>query len=97
MIDLRSGAGAFCGAFCDWGLATNLAGATTLKGLFAAGESAALGLHGANRLANNSLLEGLVFGKRAAPGMVARIGPANQFPSPGSGAVPSSGLQTDLR
>jgi L-aspartate oxidase len=48
------------------GIATDLDGRTTLPGLFAAGECAATGVHGANRLASNSLLECLVFGRRAA-------------------------------
>lgn len=48
------------------GVETDLDGATTLAGLFAAGEVACSGVHGANRLASNSLLEGLVFGVRAA-------------------------------
>ena len=47
------------------GVTTDLDGATTLPGLWSAGESTSSGLHGANRLASNSLLEGLVFGKRA--------------------------------
>ena len=47
------------------GLTTDLDGATTLPGLWAAGEASSTGLHGANRLASNSLLEGLVIGKRA--------------------------------
>ncbi|MCA9456364.1 MAG: L-aspartate oxidase [Nitrospira sp.] len=48
------------------GVKTDLHGASTLPGLFAAGEVACSGVHGANRLASNSLLEGLVFGYRAA-------------------------------
>jgi L-aspartate oxidase len=44
-------------------------GRTSLAGLFAAGETACTGVHGANRLASNSLLEGLVFGARAAEAM----------------------------
>ncbi len=53
------------------GIKTDLAGRTTLPGLYAAGEAACTGVHGANRLASNSLLEGLVFGARAAQSMLA--------------------------
>ena len=48
------------------GVKTDLYGASNLAGLFVAGEAACSGVHGANRLASNSLLEGLVFGFRAA-------------------------------
>jgi L-aspartate oxidase len=48
------------------GIITDLDGRSTLPGLYAAGECAATGVHGANRLASNSLLECLVFGRRAA-------------------------------
>jgi len=53
------------------GLATDLDGRTSLPGLYAAGEVACTGVHGANRLASNSLLEGLVFGGRAGAAMAA--------------------------
>jgi L-aspartate oxidase len=52
------------------GIKTDLAGRTSLGGLYAAGEAACTGVHGANRLASNSLLEGLVFGARAAQAML---------------------------
>jgi L-aspartate oxidase len=52
------------------GVRTDLRGRTTLPGLYAAGEVACTGVHGANRLASNSLLEGLVFGVRAAEAML---------------------------
>jgi L-aspartate oxidase len=52
--------------FMMGGAWTDIHGATTVPGLFAAGEVACTGVHGANRLASNSLLEGLVFGARAA-------------------------------
>ncbi|HLH06664.1 MAG TPA: L-aspartate oxidase [Terriglobales bacterium] len=51
------------------GVKTDLDGCTSLAGLYAAGEVACTGVHGANRLASNSLLEGLVFGERAARSM----------------------------
>ena len=50
------------------GLTVDAQGRTTLPGLWAAGEVTSSGLHGANRLASNSLLEGLVFGLHAGEG-----------------------------
>jgi L-aspartate oxidase len=52
------------------GVRTDLDGRTSLEGLYACGEAAANGVHGANRLASNSLLEGLVFGRRVAEAIV---------------------------
>jgi L-aspartate oxidase len=52
------------------GVDSDVSGRTSLPGLYAAGEVACTGLHGANRLASNSLLEGLVFGARAAEAML---------------------------
>ena len=55
------------------GVRTDLDGLTSLPGLYAAGEAAATGVHGANRLASNSLLEGLVFGARAGSRMQSEL------------------------
>ncbi len=52
--------------YLSGGVLTDLRGATGLPGLWAAGEAACAGVHGANRLASNSLLEGMVFGARLA-------------------------------
>ena len=56
------------------GILTDADGATTLAGLYAAGECASSGVHGANRLASNSLLEAAVFGARAGRAASRRIG-----------------------
>ncbi len=53
------------------GVRTDVHGRTSLPGLYAAGEAACTGVHGANRLASNSLLEGLVFGVLAAEAVLA--------------------------
>jgi L-aspartate oxidase len=52
------------------GVRTDVNGRTNVRGLYAAGEAACTGVHGANRLASNSLLEGLVFGEHAAKAML---------------------------
>ncbi|QKJ19092.1 L-aspartate oxidase [Microbacterium hominis] len=53
------------------GIVTDLDGRTTIPGLYAVGETARTGVHGANRLASNSLLEGAVFGSRAGDAIAA--------------------------
>jgi L-aspartate oxidase len=70
------------------GIRTDLAGRTSLRGLYAAGEAACTGVHGANRLASNSLLEGLVFGARAAQSMLADGLPLVTADAPESAPVP---------
>jgi L-aspartate oxidase len=78
------------------GIVTDLAGRTELPGLYAAGECACTGVHGANRLASNSMLECLVFGRRAAlaaaaePALPGRLEPK---PSPGPRAPVTSELR----
>ena len=53
--------------YASGGVRTDLVGRSPVPGLYACGEAACTGVHGANRLASNSLLEGLVFGRRIAP------------------------------
>ncbi len=62
--------------FLCGGVRTDRWGATDVPGLYAVGEVAATGVHGANRLASNSLLEGLVFGRRVAARLVLDLPPA---------------------
>src|SRR5206468_11341780 len=59
--------------YCMGRVMTDMYGRTTLAGLYAVGEVACTGVHGANRLASNSLLEGLVFGLRLADGLAGII------------------------
>jgi L-aspartate oxidase len=63
------------------GIITDVYGQTELPGLFAAGEVARTGMHGANRLASNSLLEGLVVGGRAGKAAAAHAAAAGQSPA----------------
>jgi L-aspartate oxidase len=69
------------------GIETDDWGRTSIPGLLAAGETACTGVHGANRLASNSLLEGLVFGARAAKAMI---------DSPRAGAVRANWIDRTL-
>ncbi|MEO6829320.1 MAG: FAD-binding protein, partial [Acidobacteriaceae bacterium] len=69
------------------GIRTDLSGHTSLPGLYAAGEVACTGVHGANRLASNSLLEGLVFGARAAESML--NDPSRSDAEPAKSAAPA--------
>ena len=89
--------------FHSGGILTDLRGRSTRPGLYAVGEAACSGVHGANRLASNSLLEGLVFATRAAKdaatvvadGVVAqhepadRSGPASLVPATQRGRIQS--------
>ncbi len=72
------------------GVETDVHGRTSLPGLYAAGEVACTGVHGANRLASNSLLEGLVFGARAAEAMLAEPARATAAAAPARDVFPSA-------
>lgn len=70
------------------GVATDLCGRSSMARLYACGEVARTGVHGANRLASNSLLEGLVFAERAARDLVGTT-PLRAVPRPESWQVPA--------
>jgi L-aspartate oxidase len=83
------------------GVVTDAVGASSLQGLFAAGECASTGVHGANRLASNSLLEAAVFGARAGaaardlPTLTSRVPTAAALPDlPGPALAELRGLMT---
>jgi len=80
----------FCG-----GVRTDLQGRTSIPGLYAVGETASTGLHGANRLASNSLLEALVFGRRAAEDAVGWRAVAPSFPAAPSEWDPGDAVDPD--
>jgi L-aspartate oxidase len=82
------------------GVRTDENGRATLPGLYAAGEAACNGVHGANRLASNSLLEGLVYGARAGAAMLACAGtpiPSPTLPGRGTAAPLPANAVFDLR
>ena len=84
------------------GVVTDLSGRATLRGLYAAGEVACTGVHGANRLASNSLLEGLVFAHRAARDIARRV-TAGELPQrepverPGQGALVAAAARSRIQ
>ena len=75
--------------FMCGGIRTDSGGATDVAGLYAVGEVAATGVHGANRLASNSLIEGLVFGARTAAAL------AEVLPDSVTGEMRSGGRSGD--
>ncbi|MDT4919132.1 MAG: L-aspartate oxidase [Pseudonocardiales bacterium] len=78
--------------YASGGVRTDLHGESSLPGLFVCGESACTGVHGANRLASNSLLEGLVFGARIAQTLMSRLGDPAPPPEELAASVESGAL-----
>jgi L-aspartate oxidase len=78
------------------GIRTDLDGRASVRGLYAAGEVACTGVHGANRLASNSLLEGLVFGARAAKAMLGDALPLAHVEAPPSAPIPLESSDDEL-
>ncbi|MDM7960468.1 MAG: L-aspartate oxidase [Synechococcus sp. WH 8007] len=85
--------------YCMGGIRTDGHSATTIPGLYAVGEVASSGVHGANRLASNSLMECLVYARQLREIELAPAGPTRGEPTATalSAAEPSSGLETIAR
>ncbi|MGW5353986.1 L-aspartate oxidase [Streptomyces sp. NPDC004031] len=75
--------------YASGGVRTDLHGRTTVPGLYACGEVACTGVHGANRLASNSLLEGLVFAERIADDVISAVTGGGARPA--EAVVPETG------
>jgi L-aspartate oxidase len=78
--------------YLSGGIVTDLDGASSLPGLWACGEAACTGVHGANRLASNSLLEGMVF----APRVIEAIAAGKDGPAPTGAMRAVLGAETDI-